>query len=91
MKIKIENKSKNDSPSYSTAVPAGMELRANIDSDVILKTLKRALISTGMYLEIMEGCDAQISSGSGLAIKFGVTVLNSPGTIKADYREKFAS
>jgi len=86
MKIKIVNKSKHPLPAYSTPASAGMDLRANIDSDIVLKPLDRALVKTGLFLEIPEGYEAQIRPRSGLAINKGITVLNSPGTIDADYR-----
>jgi dUTP pyrophosphatase len=86
MKIKIVNKSKHPLPSYSTPLSAGMDLKANIDAPVVLKPLQRALISTGLYIALPEGFEAQIRPRSGLAIKSGITVLNSPGTIDADYR-----
>jgi dUTP pyrophosphatase len=86
MKIKIINKSKHSLPEYSTMHAAGMDIRADINEDIIIKPLGRALIKTGLFLEIPEGYEAQIRPRSGLAIKSGITVLNSPGTIDADYR-----
>jgi dUTP pyrophosphatase len=86
MEIKIINKSKHPLPSYSTPLSAGMDLKANIDTPVVLKPLQRALINTGLYIALPEGFEAQIRPRSGLAIKNGITVLNSPGTIDADYR-----
>jgi len=86
MKIKIINKSKNALPSYSTELSAGMDLRANLDSPVAMKPLERILVPTGLYIELPSGYEAQIRPRSGLAIKKGITVLNSPGTIDADYR-----
>jgi dUTP pyrophosphatase len=86
MKIEIINKSKHPLPSYSTPLSAGMDLKANIDTPVVLKPLQRALINTGLYIALPEGYEAQIRPRSGLAIKSGITVLNSPGTIDADYR-----
>ena len=86
MKIEIINKSKHVLPSYSTPLSAGMDLKANIDAPVVLKPLQRALINTGLYIALPEGFEAQIRPRSGLAIKSGITVLNSPGTIDADYR-----
>ena len=86
MKIEIINKSKHALPSYSTSLSAGMDLKANIDNAVVLKPLQRALVGTGLYIALPEGFEAQIRPRSGLAIKSGVTVLNSPGTIDADYR-----
>jgi len=86
MKIKIINKSKNALPSYSTELSAGMDLRANLSSPVTIKSLERVLIPTGLFIELPSGFEAQIRPRSGLAIKKGITVLNSPGTIDADYR-----
>ena len=86
MKVKVINKSNNPLPEYSTAQSAGMDLRAFITEPVILGVLDRALIHTGLYIEMPKGYEAQVRPRSGLAIKHGVTVLNSPGTIDADYR-----
>lgn len=86
MKIKILNKSPFDLPSYGTAASAGMDLRANISEPVALASLERAVIPTGIFLELPEGYEAQIRPRSGLAARNGITVLNSPGTIDADYR-----
>ena len=86
MKIKIVNKSKHSLPEYSTDNSAGMDLMANIESSVKLRPLERALIPTGLYIELPVGYEAQIRPRSGLAIKHGITVLNTPGTIDADYR-----
>lgn len=86
MKIKIVNKSKHSLPEYATPFSAGMDLRANIDEPIILKSLERKLIPTGLFIELPTGYEAQIRPRSGLAIKKGITVLNSPGTIDADYR-----
>jgi len=86
MNIKIVNKSKHESPSYATQAAAGMDLRASIDAPIVLKPLERTLVPTGLFMEIPEGCEAQIRPRSGLAYKNGITVLNSPGTIDADYR-----
>ena len=86
MEVKVINKSNNPLPKYSTAQSAGMDLRAFITEPVILGALDRALIPTGLYIEMPEGYEAQVRPRSGLAIKYGVTVLNSPGTIDADYR-----
>jgi dUTP pyrophosphatase len=86
MKIKIINKSKHELPSYATEAAAGMDLRANLDAPVVLKSLERTLVPTGLFLEIPVGFEAQIRPRSGLAFKNGLTVLNSPGTIDADYR-----
>lgn len=86
MKIKVINKSKHNLPAYATLAAAGMDLWANLDSPIVLKSLERALIPTGLFLEIPAGFEAQIRPRSGLAFKNGLTVLNSPGTIDADYR-----
>ena len=86
MKVRIINRSKHQLPEYSTRFSSGMDLRANIDSDVVLKPLERALVKTGLFVEIPEGYEAQIRPRSGLALKMGITVLNSPGTIDDDYR-----
>lgn len=86
MKIKIVNHSKHLLPEYATALSAGMDIRANIDEPILLKPLERKLIPTGLFIELPAGYEAQIRPRSGLAIKKGITVLNSPGTIDADYR-----
>jgi dUTP pyrophosphatase len=86
MKIKIINKSKHELPNYATNAAAGMDLRANLEQPIILKSLERTLVATGLFLEIPPGYEAQIRPRSGLAFKNGLTVLNSPGTIDADYR-----
>lgn len=86
MKIKIINKSKHELPSYATSAAAGMDLRANIDAPIVLKSLERTLVATGLFIELPVGYEAQIRPRSGLAFKNGLTVLNSPGTIDADYR-----
>lgn len=86
MKIQIVNRSKHALPEYATIHSAGMDLRANLDEPILMKPLERKLVPTGLYLEIPEGYEAQIRPRSGLAIKKGITVLNSPGTIDADYR-----
>ena len=86
MKIKIVNTSKHTLPEYATIHSAGMDIRANLDSPVIMKPLERKLIPTGLFIELPEGYEAQIRPRSGLAIKKGIAVLNSPGTIDADYR-----
>ena len=86
MKIKIVNKSKHPLPKYQTALSAGMDLYANIEESIVLKSLERKLIPTGLFIELAEGYEAQVRPRSGLAIKNGITVLNSPGTIDADYR-----
>lgn len=86
MEIKIVNNSRHDLPKYSTDASAGMDLRANLDADLIIKPMDRMLIPTGLFLEIPLGYEAQIRPRSGLAVKNGITILNSPGTIDADYR-----
>jgi dUTP pyrophosphatase len=86
MKVHIINRSKHALPSYATPLSAGVDLRANIDEPVVLPPLGRALIPTGLYLALPEGWEAQVRPRSGLALKQGVTVLNSPGTVDADYR-----
>ncbi len=86
MEVKIVNKSKHELPAYSTYYSAGMDLRANLESSVILKPMERKLIPTGLFLEIPVGYEAQIRPRSGLALKHGITVLNTPGTIDSDYR-----
>ena len=84
--IRIINKGKHPLPSYATTHSAGMDLRANLDAPVVLAPGQRALIPTGLYLELPEGTEAQVRPRSGLAFKHGVTVINAPGTIDADYR-----
>jgi len=86
MNIKVINSSKHPLPNYETVHSAGMDLRANIDEEIILSPLQRVLIPTGLYIELPQGYEAQIRPRSGLAFKHGITVLNSPGTIDADYR-----
>ena len=86
MKIKIINKSNHPLPKYQTEISAGMDLYANIEENITLKSLERKLIPTGLFLELPEGFEAQVRPRSGLALKHGITVLNSPGTIDADYR-----
>lgn len=86
MQVKIINKSNNQLPAYETSSSAGMDLRAFIESDIVLKPMERKLIPTGLYIELPDGFEAQIRPRSGLAIKNGITVLNTPGTIDADYR-----
>jgi len=86
MKVKIVNKSKNSIPLYSTEKSAGMDLRADLEEPVVLKSLERKLIPTGVFIHLPDGYEAQIRPRSGLAINKGITVLNSPGTIDADYR-----
>ena len=86
MKVKIVNKSKHNLPDYATNQSAGMDLRANLVEPIVLKTLERTLVKTGLFIELPIGYEAQIRPRSGLAYKKGITVLNSPGTIDADYR-----
>ncbi|HET6558510.1 MAG TPA: dUTP diphosphatase [Prolixibacteraceae bacterium] len=86
MYVKIVNQSTNPLPGYSTVHSAGMDLRANLSEPVVLKPLQRALIPTGLFIELPVGYEAQIRPRSGLALNKGITVLNSPGTIDADYR-----
>lgn len=86
MKVKLLNKSKHPNPEYSTEFSSGLDLRANIDNSVNIKPLQRVLIKTGLFIEIPEGFEAQIRPRSGLALKKGLTVLNTPGTIDSDYR-----
>jgi len=86
MEVKIVNRSDNPLPDYSTPSSAGMDLRANLDQAVSLKPLERKLIPTGLYIELPVGFEAQIRPRSGLALKKGISVLNTPGTIDADYR-----
>jgi len=86
MTVKIINKSKHQLPSYETSASAGMDLRANINDAITLKPLERAIIKTGLFIALPSGYEAQVRPRSGLAAKNGITVLNSPGTIDADYR-----
>jgi dUTP pyrophosphatase len=86
MKVQIINKSKHSLPSYATEASAGMDLRANLTEPVSLAPLQRCLIPTGLYIALPVGFEAQVRPRSGLALKKGITVLNSPGTIDADYR-----
>ena len=86
MNIKIVNKSQHDSPQYATSQSAGLDLRANLTESITLKPLGRTLVKTGLFIELPEGYEAQVRPRSGLAYKKGITVLNSPGTIDADYR-----
>jgi len=86
MKIKIVNNSKHPSPSYETIASAGMDLKANIDNPITLKSLERTLVPTGLFIELPVGFEAQIRQRSGLAIKKGITVSSTLGTIDADYR-----
>lgn len=86
MKVQIINKSSFDSPSYATPLSAGMDLKANLESPVTLGPLERTIVPTGIYIALPEGYEAQVRPRSGLAAKKGITVLNTPGTIDADYR-----
>lgn len=86
MKIKIVNNSQHDPPKYETSQSAGLDLRANLTEAITLKPLARTLVKTGLFIELPEGYEAQVRPRSGLAYKKGITVLNSPGTIDADYR-----
>jgi dUTP pyrophosphatase len=86
MKIRIVNRSRHPLPAYETTASAGMDLRANLDADIVLKPLGRTLVPTGLFIEIPMGYEAQIRPRSGLAIKKGITLLNTPGTIDSDYR-----
>ena len=86
MEVRIVNKSKHDLPKYATIASAGMDLRANLDAPVMLKPLQRTLIPTGLFIELPVGYEAQVRPRSGFAVKHGITVLNTPGTIDADYR-----
>lgn len=86
MNIRIVNKSTNELPAYATAGAAGLDIRANLTESIVLKPFERRLIPTGLFLEIPDGYEVQVRPRSGLAFKHGITVLNSPGTIDADYR-----
>ena len=86
MNVNIVNKSKHNLPTYSTEYSAGMDLRANLNETIVLKPFQRILVPTGLFIELPQGYEAQIRPRSGLALKKGLTVLNSPGTIDADYR-----
>lgn len=86
MKVKVINRSHHPLPEYATTASAGLDLRANLDSPVTLQPLERKLIPTGLYIALPEGCEAQIRPRSGLALKYGISLLNTPGTIDADYR-----
>jgi deoxyuridine 5'-triphosphate nucleotidohydrolase len=86
MKINIINKSQHDLPNYETIASAGMDLRANLTESITLKPLERAIVKTGLFIELPIGYEAQVRPRSGLAAKKGITVLNSPGTVDADYR-----
>ena len=86
MVVKIINKSKNELPKYETLFSAGMDLRANLEESIVLKPFQRLVVKTGLFISLQQGYEAQIRPRSGLALKKGITVLNSPGTIDADYR-----
>lgn len=86
MKLKVINRSKHALPAYQTPLSAGLDLRAELEEAVILEPMERKLIGTGLYIELPEGYEAQIRPRSGLAYKYGISVLNTPGTIDADYR-----
>jgi dUTP pyrophosphatase len=86
MTVRIVNRSDHPLPEYATALSAGMDLRANLTEDILLNPLQRTLVPTGLFIELVEGTEAQIRPRSGLAYKHGLTVLNAPGTIDADYR-----
>ena len=86
MKVEIINKSKHPLPEYATPLSAGLDLRANIENSIVLNPLQRTLVPTGLYMALPPGYEAQVRPRSGLAAKFGLTVLNAPGTIDADYR-----
>ena len=86
LKVKIINRGRQPLPTYATALSAGMDLRANIDEDITLLPMQRQLVPTSLYIALPEGYEAQIRPRSGLALKHGITVLNTPGTVDADYR-----
>ena len=86
MKVRVINKGHQPLPAYATPQSAGMDLRANLENPVVLQPMERRLIPTGLYIALPEGAEAQVRPRSGLALKHGITVLNSPGTIDADYR-----
>ena len=86
LKVKIINRGRQPLPTYATALSAGMDLRANIDKDITLLPMQRQLVPTGLHIALPEGYEAQIRPRSGLALKHGITVLNTPGTVDADYR-----
>ena len=86
MTVKIINRSKNQLPKYETLFSAGMDLRANLEEPILLKPFQRLVVKTGLFISLQQGYEAQIRPRSGLALKKGITVLNSPGTIDADYR-----
>ncbi len=86
MKVRVVNKSANELPKYETPLAAGMDVRANIEESIVLGPLERAMIPTGLYVELPAGYELQVRPRSGLAAKHGITVLNTPGTVDADYR-----
>lgn len=86
LNVKVVNKSKHELPTYATDLSAGMDLRANIDTNIVLEPMGRCIVPTGLYIALPEGYEAQVRPRSGLAIKKGITVLNAPGTVDADYR-----
>ena len=86
MKVKVVNKSKHPLPAYATLASAGIDLRANIEEVIVLQPMQKTIVPTGLFMEIPLGFEAQVRPRSGLAFKHGITVLNSPGTIDADYR-----
>ncbi len=86
IKIKVVNKGNQQLPEYATPLSAGMDLRANIGEDILLRPMERRIVPTGLYIALPAGYEAQVRPRSGLALKHGITVLNSPGTIDADYR-----
>ena len=86
MIVKIINKSKNELPKYETLFSAGMDLRASLEESIVLKPFQRLVVKTGLFISLQQGYEAQIRPRSGLALKKGITVINSPGTIDADYR-----
>ena len=86
LKVKIVNKSNYDLPKYATEYSAGMDLKANIENEIVLGSLERVVVPTGLFIELPQGYEAQIRPRSGLAAKFGISIPNSPGTIDADYR-----
>ena len=86
MNVKVINRSKHDLPRYETPLSAGMDVRANLDEPIVLKPLARALVPTGLFVELPAGYEMQVRPRSGLAAKYGLTVLNAPGTVDADYR-----
>lgn len=86
LQVKVVNRGRQPLPEYATEQSAGMDLRANIDEPIVLKPMQRAIVKTGLYIALPPGYEAQVRPRSGLALKHGITVLNSPGTIDADYR-----